>query len=86
MGKVVPISSHPRWNGKWRGKAVDVPDDDDPLVVKNLSKLDIIKGALSTEDYLEFIEACVDIKFYNEVDDEIADMVDFFYDEKRLAL
>lgn len=85
MGKLIPISSHP----KWRGKAVavvGVPEDDDPLVVKNLSKLEIIKGVLDEQDYLEFIEACVDPKYYDTVDDEVADAVDFFYDDKRKAL
>jgi hypothetical protein len=86
LGEVVGISSHP----KWKGTVVDVPKDDDPLVVKNLSKLDIIKGILckppDEQDYLDFIEACVDVEAYNNADDDIVAMVDFFYDEKRIAL
>jgi len=82
MGKIIAISSHP----KWKGNPVDVPKDDDQLVVKNLSKLEIIKGTLDAEDYIEFIEACVDVNHYNVVDDEIAYMVDFFYDGKRMKL
>jgi hypothetical protein len=82
LGKLIAISSHPNW----KGKSVDVPKDDDPLVVKNLSKLDTIKGFLTPEDYLEFIEACVDVNVYNDAEDDIADMVDFFYDDKRIAL
>ena len=82
LGDVVGISTHP----KWKGTVIDVPKDDDPFVVKNLSKLDIIRGTLSEEDYLDFLEACIDMNHYSLVEDEIAGMVDFFYDDKRIAL
>jgi hypothetical protein len=82
LGEVVDISTHP----KWKGSVVDVPKDSDPLVVKNLSKLDIIRDTLDELDYLDFLEACIDVATYKQVDEEIADMVDFFYDEKRKTL
>jgi hypothetical protein len=79
LGEVVGISTHP----KWKGSVIDVPKDNDPVVVKNLSKLDIIRDTLDESDYLDFLEACIDVEHYKQVDEEIADMVDFFYDEKR---
>jgi hypothetical protein len=41
--------------------------------------LTILKNTLSDEDYLDFLEASLDNRCYESVDEDIKDLVDSFY-------
>jgi hypothetical protein len=50
---------------------------------RNVSFFTMVQETLSQEDYLEFLEASLDAQRYQEVDQEIRDLVDAFYDVKQ---
>ncbi len=51
----------------------------------NKNILIYLEKNLSEEDYLDFLEALVDIHIYNDADEDIKDLVDAFYGYKKEA-
>jgi len=50
---------------------------------QGVSFFTMVQETLSQEDYFEFLEASLDAQRYQEVDQEIRDLVDVFYDVKQ---
>jgi len=45
--------------------------------------LSFCRGVLCDDDYLDFLEACVDLYAYNNAEKDIQELVDCFYNEEE---
>jgi hypothetical protein len=87
MGEVIVISSHPKWSGQdidiklsnsktslGTPKSIMLPE-------KKLSKLQKIQQILEDQDdYISFLEACIDKTVYDNEEEFIQNLVDDWYD------
>ncbi len=72
MGTIHNLCDHP----KWKGDAI--------LPKVQLSRLMYLKEELTEEDYLDFLEAALDVDHYNIADEDIRNIVDGFFGEGKI--